>query len=161
MRSSSRTRHHVTAVAAAALSTIALAGCGQPSAEPGPTTEGTVEVPTQPTLAPIDTALPTLDPSAPGSGGYFDAADALTGTSCARTGGTWSFTGTLTNSDDMPHTFTVAVSLVRTTDLSQVTLKEITVTVPAGASYPVEARSFASDPATGLQCVTGATVKGD
>lgn len=144
----------------------AAAACGQPTPAPAPSVEATVEVPLQPTLAPLDTAAPpalppTMPPPVPGpSEGFFDPATALTGARCALTGGTWSFSGTLTNADTSPHTFTVAVSLLRAKDLSQAALTEIAVTVPAGGSAPVEAKDFSSDATPGLQCVSGATVKG-
>lgn len=137
-----------------------LAACGQPetprSAEPG-----TVSVPIQPTITPISTAPETIDPSAAGSEGLFDASANLTTTSCAATDGVWSYSGTLKNPESTELRFTVALIIVKGSELTPVETKELQVTVPAGHTVPVEARAFYRSPDADLQCLTGVTVKED
>jgi hypothetical protein len=115
----------------------------------------------QPTLTP-DSTTPddSIDPSAPGGGGLFDASQSLTSSSCTATGDVWSFTGTLKNTDSDKHTFTVAVFIVKTSDGSDVASKEVEVTVAPGDSAPVEAKAFHTGDTTGVECLTGVTVKG-
>ncbi|MCP2173671.1 hypothetical protein [Terracoccus luteus] len=143
---------------------LALSGCGQPTAgDPDDTVAPTVEVPVQPTLTahPPETSTPSAPVSAAGPGGLFDASQSLTDVTCAATGRTWSFTATLTNSDADAHEFTVAVAVVRTSDSSELVSKEIVVPLAAGASAPVTADAFWTGPSTGVECLTGATVKED
>lgn len=151
--------HRLAAAVVLGLGIAVLSGCGTPPA--GSTTPtGTVSVPIQPTVTPLDTAWPTMDPSAAGAGGSFDASDQLTTTSCAAIDGVWSYDGTMANPTSTEQTFTVAITLVQTSDMSAAYTKEIEVTVPAGESAPVTAPDFHTDQAKGLECLTGATVKG-
>lgn len=138
--------------------TALLAACGQPDT-PQPAGADTVSVPIQPTIAPISTEPETIDPSAAGSEGLFDASQNLTTTSCAATAGVWSYSGTLRNPESTELTFTVAVILVKAGDLTPVETKEIDVTVPVGGRVPIEAKAFHTDSATDLECLTGVTVK--
>lgn len=154
------TRSRRAAYVGAALTAVVLAGCSQPQA-PAPDDLATVSVPIQPTITPISTEPETLDPTAPGAEGLFDASDHLKTTSCAATGGVWSYAGTLTNPEATALTFTVAIILVRSGDMSAVVTKEVEVTVPARGTVPVEAKAFHTDTATDLQCLTGVTVKED
>lgn len=140
---------------------VGLGGCGQPTS-PAPSTPTTVDVPIQPTIAPVgpdalETAPP--DPSAAAGDSLYDASAALTGATCTAKGGSWSFSGLLTNANQTPETYTVGISLLRAADLSPVFTTEVVVTVPAGASSPVEAQAFHRAPAKGLTCLTGVTVK--
>lgn len=145
----------------AVVSTV-LSGCGQPS--PSDSTDGvdpTVSVALQPTLRP-DTSTPdTLDPSAPSSGGLFDASQALVSEACTATGDAWSFSGRLENTDTAEHAFTVGVFVTATADGTQIGGKEIVVTVPAGGSAPVAAKNFFTGRTKGVECLTGVTVKAD
>lgn len=137
-----------------------LAACGTPpTGSSGPT--GTVEVPIQPTIEPLDTRLPTIHPSAAEAGGSFDVSEELTTTSCAPVDGKWSYVGVMRNSSSSERTVTVAVTLVQTSDMSIAYTKEVEVTVPAGGSAPVDVKNFHAGPAKGLECLTGATVKED
>ncbi|MDN5795160.1 MAG: hypothetical protein L0H79_05340 [Intrasporangium sp.] len=138
-----------------------LAGCGQPTS-PAPSNPTTVEVVIQPTIAPLDPTGPDTaapDPSAPADDSLYDASAALTGATCEAQGSSWSFSGTVTNTNDAPETYTVGITLLKTADLSEVFTKEVTVTVPPGQSVPVEAKAFHTAPAKGLTCLTGVTVK--
>lgn len=135
-----------------------LAACGTPpTAGSGPT--GTVDVPIQPTLEPLDTRLPTIDPSAVEADGSFDVSEDLTTTSCAPTDGVWSYEGVIRNSSSSERAVTVAITLVQTSDMSVVYTKEVEVTIPAGGSAPVDVKGFRADPAKRLECLTGATIK--
>ena len=89
----------------------------------------------------------------------FDASDALSDARCEAQGESWSFTGTLTNKDQAAETYTVGITLLKTSDMSEVTTKELTVTVQPGQSAPVEAKDFHTDPDKGLTCLTGVTIK--
>lgn len=157
-RAGTRVGPLTTTVGLAVLVAAGLAGCGNP-APPEAEPTGTVVVPIQPTLGPISTAEPTVDPSAAGASGDFDASQDLTTSACTESGATWSYSGTMANPDVAERTFTVAIFLVRTSDLTPVVTKEIEVTVPPGGTAPVEAKDFHRAPADGLECVTGATVK--
>jgi hypothetical protein len=139
-----------------------LGACGQPEATP-PDAVDTVSVAIQPTITPIGTEPDTvdIDPSAPAAEGLFDAASHLTTTSCAATGGVWSYAGTLENPESEQLTFTVAIILLNKSDMTEVETKELDVTVPAKATVPVEAKSFYRSAETDLECLTGVTVKED
>ena len=143
---------------------LALAGCGQPTrSETEDAVAPTVSVPVQPTITPETPTEDLPDPAdttAPSDGGLFDAASSLTSTTCTATDGSWSFTGTLTNSASEPHTFTVAVFLVKTSDGSDVAGKEVDIDLAAGARTPVSVPDFHTGPATGVECLSGVTVKG-
>lgn len=141
-----------------------LTACGQPSPRastpPAPTT---VDVVIQPTLAPYDPTAPDTDapdPSAPADESLYDASDALTNESCEPQGDTWSFSGTLTNKNATAETYTIGVTILKTSDTSEVFTKELTVTVQPGQSVPVSAKDFHQAPAKGHTCLTGVTVKG-
>ncbi len=71
----------------------------------------------------------------------------------------WNFTGTVQNTDSVPHTFTVAVFIVRHFRRVHVAGKEIDVTVGPGEKGDVAAKAFWRGPATGVECLTGVTVK--
>lgn len=115
----------------------------------------------QPTIRP-DTSTPdTVDPSAPSSGGLFDASQALVSEACTATGDAWSFTGRLENTDTAEHAFTVGVFVTVKADGSQVSGKEIVVTVPAGGSAPVVAKNFYTGRTQGVECLSGVTVKSE
>jgi hypothetical protein len=151
-------RTYALRLALAATALAAVAGCGQPTA---PADDATVNVPSQPTLT-LDTETPdAVDTTAPVEGGSFDLSEQLTTTSCAPAGGVWSYSGTLKNpgSDDLHAT--VAVSLVKKSDSSVITTKEIDVVVKAGQSVPVGAKNFYTEPAgdAGIECLTGASDK--
>lgn len=146
------------AYAMVVLSTALVAACGQP-APPPPGGLDTVSVVIQPTLTPLGTQ-PEVDASAPPGQGL-DVSDHLKTTSCAAHDGVWSYQGSLTNPESTEQKITVAVILVRTTDMSPVETKEITLAVPGGETVPVEAKAFYTSTATDLDCLTGATVKGD
>ncbi|WP_344254564.1 hypothetical protein [Terrabacter carboxydivorans] len=141
---------------------LALAACGQPTPSPD-SVAPTVSVPVQPTIT-ADT--PSDDVPDPGSttaasdGGLFDAASSLTSANCAANGESWSFTGTLTNSDSQEHTFTVAVFIVKTSDSSDVAGKEVDIKLAAGAATPVSIKNFHTGPTKGVECLSGVTVKG-
>ena len=139
-----------------------LSGCGQPSpSDPGDGVGPTVSVALQPTLR-LDTSTPDpVDTSAAGSAGLFDASQALVSETCTATGDTWSFTGRLENTDTAEHAFTVGVFVTATADGSQISGKEIVVTVPAGGSAPVAAKKFYTGRTKGVECLTGVTVKAD
>lgn len=143
---------------------LALAGCGQPApSSPDDSVAPTVSVPVQPTITaetPSDDVPDPVDTTDPGDGGLFDAASSLTGATCAPTGESWSFTGTLTNSDTQEHTFTVAVFIVKSSDGSDVASKEVDVTLAAGATAPVSIKDFHTGPSKGVECLSGVTVKG-
>ena len=157
-------RRLVTAPAryAAALGlVVALGGCGQPTAAPDDTIAPTVSVPVQPTILPVTpTEDMPADPSAPVDDDLYDASSSLTSGTCAPTGDEWSFTGTLKNSDTEEHTYSVGVFIVKVSDGSEVASREVEVTVPAGGSAPVTVEHFWTGPKTGVECLTGVTVKG-
>jgi hypothetical protein len=142
---------------------LALAGCGQPTpSTPDDSVAPTVSVPLQPTITPetpSDDVPDPADTTAPSDGSLFDAASSLTATRCTATGGSWSFTGTLTNSDTEKHTFTVAVFLVRTSDGSDVAGKEVDIDLAPGATTPVSVPDFHTGPAKGVECLSGVAVK--
>ena len=139
-------------------SVVALGACGQPTPSDdaiGPT----VSVEVQPTIAPETPAVETPDTTAPVTGGLFDASASLVASTCRPTGDSWDFTGTVQNADTVPHTFTVAVFIVRTADASDVAGKEIDVTVAPGEKGDVSAKGFWRGSAAGVECLTGVTVK--
>ncbi|KRB47411.1 hypothetical protein ASG96_20000 [Terrabacter sp. Soil810] len=143
---------------------LALAACGQPApSSPDDSVAPTVSVPVQPTITaetPSDDVADPSDTAAPSDGGLFDAASSLTDATCEPTGESWSFTGTLTNSDTEEHTFTVAVFIVKDSDGSDVAGKEVDVTLAAGATAPVSVKNFHTGPSKGVECLSGVTVKG-
>jgi hypothetical protein len=145
-------------VAAGLVCTVALAACGQPTRSDDPIGP-TVSVPVQPTIERDTPTVDAPDTTAPVTGGLFDASNSLVASSCKPTGGLWSFNGTVSNTDSVAHTFTVAVFIVRTADSSDVAGKEIDVTVAPGAKGDVAAKGFWRGPATGVECLTGVTVK--
>jgi hypothetical protein len=142
---------------------LALSACGQPTPQsPDDSVAPTVSVPVQPTITrdtPDDLPAPT-DTTAASGGGLFDASSSLSGTTCAPSGDSWSFSGTLKNSDTQEHTFTVAVFLVKTSDGSDVASKEVDVKLAAGATAPVTIPDFHTGPKAGVECLSGVTVKG-
>lgn len=144
---------------------LALSACGQPAPAQSPddTMLPTVSVPVQPTITldtpGADVPDPT-DSTAASDGGLFDASSSLSDAKCVPTGNSWSFTGTLKNSDTQEHTFTVAVFLVKASDSSNVASKEVDVKLAAGATAPVSIPDFHTGPKTGLECLSGVTVKG-
>jgi hypothetical protein len=144
------------------LALTTLAACGQPSpASPDDSAAPTVSVPVQPTITAETPSDDAPDPSAePTDGGLFDASASLSGATCEPTGDSWSFTGTLTNSDTEEHTFTVAAFVVKLSDGSYLANKEVDVKLAAGASAPVAIRDFHTGPKTGVECLSGVTVKG-
>jgi len=145
-------------VAVGLAAVLALGACGQPAPSDdalGPT----VSVEVQPTIAPETPTVEAPDTSAPVAGGLYDASSSLVASTCAPTGDVWNFTGTVQNTDSMPHTFTVAVFIVPTSGASTVAGKEIDVTVGPGEKGDVVAKAFWSGPATGVECLTGVTVK--
>jgi hypothetical protein len=140
------------------VSALALGACGQPTRSDdaiGPT----VSVAVQPTIAPETPTIDTPDTTAPVAGGLFDASTSLVASTCRPTGDSWDFSGTVQNTDSVSHTFTVAVFIVRTSDSSDVAGKEIDVTVAPGAKGDVAAKGFWRGPASGVECLTGVTVK--
>ena len=143
---------------------LAIAGCGQPApSSPDDSVAPTVSVAVQPTITaetPSDDVPDPVDTTDPGDGGLFDAASSLTGATCAPSGESWSFSGTLTNSDTQAHTFTVAVFIVKTSDSSAVADKEVEVELAAGATAPVSIKDFHTGPSKGVECLSGVTVKG-
>jgi len=143
---------------------LALAACGQPApSSPDDSVAPTVSVPVQPTITaetPSDDVADPSDTAAPSDGGLFDAASSLTDATCEPTGESWSFSGTLTNSDTEEHTFTVAVFIVKDSDGSDVAGKEVDVTLAAGATAPVSVKNFHTGPSKGVECLSGVTVKG-
>ncbi|WP_374970775.1 hypothetical protein [Terrabacter sp. BE26] len=143
---------------------LALAACGQPAPQsPDDSVAPTVSVPVQPTLTrdtPDDDVPNPADSTAASDGGLFDASSSLSNTKCEPTGDSWSFSGTLKNSDTAEHTFTVAVFLVKTSDGSDVVSKEVDVKLAAGASAPVTIANFHTGPKAGVECLSGVTVKG-
>lgn len=146
---------------ALATALAALTACGQPGS-PTPPVPTTVDVAIQPTIAPVGPSAPdtdALDPSAAVSEDLYDASDALSDARCEPQGDSWSFSGTLTNTQAGPETYTVGITLLKVSDLSEVVTKEVTVTVPPGQHVPVEAKDFHTGPAAGLRCLTGVTVK--
>ncbi|GAB3078808.1 hypothetical protein GCM10027053_48910 [Intrasporangium mesophilum] len=141
---------------------VTLAGCGQPAPSgPGGGLEPTVSVPVQPTIAPVTPSddAPS-DPSAAVDEDPYDASSSLTSGTCQPSGDVWSFTGTLKNSDTQQHTFSVGVFIIKTSDSSQVASKEVEVTVAPGATAPVKVEGFWKGPKTGVECLTGVTIKG-
>jgi len=141
---------------------VALAGCSQPAPAPGDPDDSvapTVSVPVQPTVLPETPSDETADPSAPVDTDPYDASSSLTGGTCAPTGDVWNFTGTLKNSDTEQHTFSVGVFIVKP-DGSEVASREVEVTVAPGATAPVAVRNLWKGPSTGVECLTGVTVKG-
>lgn len=157
-----RPRALAVLVLALGLVVTSLAGCGQP----GPSSSDdsvapTVSVPVQPTITAETPTDDAVDPSVePTDGGLFDASSSLSGVSCEPTGDSWSFTGTLTNSDTEEHTFTVAAFIVKLSDGSYLADKELDVKLAAGASAPVAIRDFHTGPKAGVECLNGVTVKG-
>ena len=143
---------------------LALAACGQPApSSPDDSVAPTVSVPVQPTITaetPSDDVADPSDTAPPSDGGLFDAASSLTDATCEPTGESWSFSGTLTNSDTEEHTFTVAVFIVKDSDGSDVAGKEVDVTLAAGATAPVSVKNFHTGPSKGVECLSGVTVKG-
>ncbi|WP_343990647.1 hypothetical protein [Terrabacter terrae] len=143
---------------------LGLAACGQPTPQsPDDSVAPTVSVPVQPTLTrdtPDDDVPNPTDSTAASDGGLFDASSSLSAATCVPTGDSWSFSGTLKNSDTEEHTFTVAVFLVKTSDGSDVVSKEVDVKLAAGASAPVTIRNFHTGPKAGVECLSGVTVKG-
>ncbi|GAA2741172.1 hypothetical protein GCM10009868_06260 [Terrabacter aerolatus] len=140
---------------------LALAACGQPAPSPD-SVPPTVSVAVQPTITPDTPSddVPDAGSTTAASGaGLFDAASSLTSANCAASGNSWSFTGTLTNSDSQEHTFTVAVFIVKSSDGSNVAGKEVDVTLAAGAATPVSIKNFHSGPTAGVECLSGVTVK--
>ena len=154
------TRSYAVTLGLAAL----LGACGQPThSSPDDSIAPTVSVPVQPTITaetPSDDAVDPSETTAPSDGGLFDASSSLTWITCAPTGGSWSFSGTLTNSDSEEHTFTVGVFVVKVSDSSEVAGKEIDVTLAAGATAPVSIKNFHTGPKAGVECLSGVTVKG-
>ena len=152
------------ALAGGAALVLALAACGQPTPPPSPddSVAPTVSVPVQPTITrdTPDDDLPDATPTAAAGDDLYDASSSLSGTKCVATGESWSFSGTLKNSDTQEHTFTVAVFLMKNADGSNVAEKEVDVKLAAGATAPVSIPDFATSPKTGVQCVSGVTVKG-
>lgn len=151
------------ALGGAAALVLALAACGQPTPQsPDDSVAPTVSVPVQPTITrdTPDDDLPDATPTAAGGSDLYDASSSLSGTKCVATGESWSFSGTLKNSDTQEHTFTVAVFLMKNSDGSNVAEKEVDVKLAAGATAPVSIPDFATAPKTGVQCVSGVTVKG-
>ena len=152
---------HAVPLLVGAVAALVLGACGQPTPST-PDDGGTVSVPVQPTILP-DTATTAPDdttPSAAGDGGLFDASASLTGVRCAPgAGDVWSLTGTLQNPDTEQHTFTVAVFIVKNSDGSDVTSKEVEVPLAAGASAPVSVEKLWTGPKAGVECLTGVTVK--
>ena len=148
------------ALATQALTT--LAACGQPTPRnPDDAVAPTVSVPVQPTITAETPDDAAADPSEePTDGGLFDASSSLSGVTCEPSGESWSFTGTLANSDTAAHTFTVAAFVLKVSDGSQVASKEIDVKLAAGASAPVAIRDFWTGPKAGVECLSGVTVKG-
>lgn len=157
-----RGRALTLALASTMLALATLTACGQPNAgNPDDSVAPTVSVPVQPTITAETPTDDAADPSVePTDGGLFDASSSLSGASCQPTGESWSFTGTLTNSDTEEHTFTVAAFVMKLSDGSQVASKEIDVKLAAGASAPVAIRDFWSGPKSGVECLSGVTVKG-
>src|SRR6476469_8621621 len=160
-------RAHAVPTLALGLSTslvLALAGCGQPApSSPDDSVAPTVSVSVQPTITPETPSDDVPDPSdtaAPSDGGLFDAASSLTDATCEPKGQSWSFTGTLTNSDTEEHTFTVAVFIVKDSDGSDVAGKEVDLKLAAGATAPVSIKDFHTGPSKCVECVSGVTVKG-
>ncbi len=151
----------VRPLALAAVAALALGACGQPTPST-PDDGATVSVPVQPTILP-DTGTTAPDdatPSAAGDGGLFDASASLTGVECAPgAGDVWSLTGTLKNPDTQQHTFTVGVFIVKSSDGSEVVSKEVDVPLAAGATAPVSVEKFWTGSKTGVECLTGVTVK--
>jgi hypothetical protein len=141
---------------------VTLAGCGQPApSNAGDGPEATVSVPVQPTIKP---ATPTddtpSDPSAAVDDDPYDASSSLTSSTCQPVGDVWSFSGMLKNSDAQQHTFSVGVFIVKDSDSSQIASKEVEVTVAPGATAPVKVDGFWKGPTTGVECLTGVTIKG-
>ena len=159
LRRSSGSPVRVAGLVAAGLAcAFTLGACGQPTR----TDDGiapTVSVPVQPTIEPDTPTLDVPDTTAPVEGGLFDASTSLVASTCKPTGDSWNFSGTVSNSDSVAHTFTVAVFIVRTADSSDVAGKEIDVTVAPGEKSEVAAKGFWRGPATGVECLTGVTVK--
>lgn len=151
---------YAAGLALAVTSLVGVAGCGQP--DQAPSDEGTVSVPIQPTITPLQTEPEAVETSAAGSGGLFDLGDLLTTESCDQTDGVWSYRGTFANTTGEELPITVAISLVSSADMTLLTVHEMDLTVPPGETVPVEAPAFHSDPdvdpAT-VQCLTGVTDK--
>jgi hypothetical protein len=145
-------------VAVGLAAALAIGACGQPTPtddEVGPT----VSVEVQPTIAPETPTVDTPDTTAPVAGGLFDASTSLVASTCAPTGDVWNFAGTVQNADTVAHTFTVAVFIVSPSAASDVAGKEIDVTVGPGEKGDVAAKAFWRGPASGVECLTGVTVK--
>ena len=161
-RSRPRSLAYAVPILALGLVLTSLAGCGQPApASPDDSVVPTVSVPVQPTITAVTPSDDAADPSqAPTDGGLVDAASSLSKASCEPTGDSWSFTGTLTNSDTEEHTFTVAAFIMKLSDGSDVAGKELEVKLGPGASAPVEIRNFHTGPKAGVECLSGVTVKG-
>lgn len=153
-----RRRRAVPVALPAAVALLSLGGCGQPSppSDGGPST---VSVAVQPTILPLETVPDTTNPSGAAGDGLFDASQGLVDTTCAASAGTWDFTGTLRNPDGVAHDFTVAITLVKTSDMTAVITEEVSVAVAAGGSAPVSAPAFHQGDVDGVECLTGVTVK--
>ena len=150
------------AYAAALGLVVALAGCGQPApSAPGEGPGATVSVAVQPTIEPVTPSddVPS-DPSAAVEEDPYDASSSLTSSTCEPVGDVWSFTGTLKNSGTEQHTYSVGVFIIKTADSSEVASKEVEVTVAPGATAPVQVEGFWKGAKTGVECLTGVTIKG-
>jgi hypothetical protein len=148
--------------AAGLVALAALAGCGQPApTSPDDGSVPTVSVPVQPTIEP---ATPSDElsaaPSAAVDDDPYDASSSLIASTCEPAGDVWNFSGTLKNSDAQQHTFSLGVFIIKTSDSSQVASKEVEVTVAPGATAPVKVDGFWKGPKTGVECLTGVTIKG-
>lgn len=148
-------------VAIAAVGTLSACGDSTPTGTTLPS--ATVDVPIQPTIPPIDTALPTFGSTGAATGGHFDEASNLSEVTCSATNGVWSFTGTLTNPEEQAHDFTVAVVIVKAPESTEATTVEKVVPVAGGQSVEVTVPSVFTEPAgsqTGdYQCLHGVTIK--
>jgi hypothetical protein len=156
-----RLRAYAVPALALGLALTSLAACGQPTpASFDDSVAPTVSVAVQPTITAETPTDDAADPSqAPTDGGLFDASSSLSEASCEPTGDSWSFTGTLTNSDTEEHTFTVAAFILKLSDGSDVAGKEIEVELGPGKSAPVAIRDFHTGPKAGVECLSGVTVK--
>jgi hypothetical protein len=152
------------ALGACAALVLALSACGQPTPQSSDDSVApTVSVPVQPTITldtPDDDVPDPADSTAASDGGLFDASSSLSDAKCAPSGDSWSFSGTLKNSDTQEHTFTVAVFIVKTSDGANVASKEVDVKLAAGATAPVSIPDFHTGPKAGVECLSGVTVKG-
>ncbi len=112
----------------------------------------------QPTILPLDTAVPTVDPSGAAADGLFDASQGLVDTTCAASGGAWSFAGRCATPTVSP---TTSPWRSPSSDLRHDRRRheEVPVAVAAGASAPVGAPAFHEGDIDGVECLTGVTVK--